>query len=815
MSWLKEARFAARTLLRYPWTHGAAVFILAVSLGAVLCTMSLLDEMLWSPLPGIERAERIAWLFGARGDGGVDENRDDEVPLRNAAYFSEHAQTLAQVGWFTPRRKVLLGSAEPEVLSGFGVSAEFFSMLGAQPRLGRLLTPADAAPGARRVVVLGEGFWRQRFAADPALLGSTLNLDGQEHTIVGITPERLFAQIGAPAQLWLPYPLDPEEAQGRDKTVPVLARLAEGVSFPAANLELARLSQNIADAHPDTDRGLAVRAVPLPDVLSRFRPLAFALVLGATCVLAAASAVAANLLLAQAAERSREVAIRQALGASRGAILGQWCVQVGALMLLAIAVGTLLGRWAIDATLASMPSSLNMSSFGTAQASLSWRSWGGMVGIAAAATPVIGIMPAQQASRIAIGRMLRDGGGGTLGRARGGRTRRLLVGLQLAIASALTFGAACAYLGFVMAREEPLGFEPQGVAQLTLPNVGADPVQRAQLLSRLQRERGAGGSLQLAQATDALLTRGHDPLTFQVEGTARPAAGALPWAKRNDVSPEYFALLGIPMRAGRAFLASDDVHAPCVAVLSERLAQGTFGGEPGLALGKRLHIDRARRSDTAAADAAPAETVTPSTTCEVVGVAAQVRDVLSGSPGDLYLASAQWPPGGDILYVRGASAADLTRLKAQIQSLDPRQVIWEQPLAEVVAASTWGGRILAALFIALAFVGSSLAGVGTYAVLAHAANLRRRELGLRAVLGAQRRELAWLVMAENLVAGTLGIVAGVVLVATGLMAVARFQPNPWLYAVAAALMACVLLGSLLLSARRVLALEPGFALRRR
>jgi putative ABC transport system permease protein len=195
-------------------------------------------------------------------------------------------------------------------------------------------------------------------------------------------------------------------------------------------------------------------------------------------------------------------------------------------------------------------------------------------------------------------------------------------------------------------------------------------------------------------------------------------------------------------------------------------------------------------------------------------VTGEVRDVLPGSPGSLYLASAQWTPG-DILYVRGATAAELARLKAQIQSLDPRQAVWEQPLVETVAASTWGARILAAMFMVLALVGSSLAGVGTYAVLAHSATLRRRELGLRAVLGARPRELAWLVMAESLFAGVLGIVVGVSAVAAGVIAVARFQPGLWVYPLAAALMACLLAGASALSARRVLALEPGVALRRR
>jgi predicted permease len=638
-----------------------------------------------------------------------------------------------------------------------------------------------------------------------------------QHTVVGISPERFFAQLGSPPQLWLPSPVSAEDRQDRRGTVPTLARLAEGVTFEQVNAELERLSLNIAEQHPETDQGLAAKAVPLKDVLVHYRQLAFGLVLAATLVLAAAGAVAANLFLVQAAERSREQAIRQAVGASMGALVGQWCLQVAVLMLLAVGLGTLLGHWAIDGILASQPSGLKMSSFGTIEASVTWRSWLGTVAVAAAATPLIGLVPARQAATTAIGRMLRDGGGGAVGKARGRRTRRLLIGLQLALASALTVGAACAYLVFVVARESPLGFEAEGVIQLRLPDLGADPVQRAQLFSRLERDAGgAGSSLQLAAASDPLLTRWYQRLSFYVEGTPRPAPAALPWAKRNDVSQRYFQLLGIPLLAGRAFVAGDDLNAPCVAILSEKLALKTFAGGPSGALGRRLHVDAVRSAGAADAEGVRAVgTDQTITTCEVVGVAGEVHDTLPGSPGDIYLPTAQWPPGGETLYARGSSAQDLARLKALIRSLDPRQVIQEQPLSESVAASSWAWRLLAGMFLALAFVGSSLAGAGTYAVLAHSASVRRREFGLRAVLGARPRELAWLAVAENLKAGAVGIVVGLVLVAAGMMAVARYQPQPSVYPIAAVLMACVLTGSALLAARRVLKLEPGLALRRR
>lgn len=814
MSWLRDVQFALRTVLRYPWTHGAATFILAIALAAVLCMLSIVDEILWSPLPGIERADRVAWLFPIRAGGDVDPN-EDTLRLANAIHFRDHAQSLSHVAWFGGAQKVLLGGSEPELIGGFATSAEFFPMMKPAPLLGRLLAPSDAEPGAPKVVVLGEGFWRERFAKDPKLLGSTLNLDGVLHTVVGIAPERFFAQLGSPAQLWLPLTESAEAPQDRRTTRPVMARLADGVSYEAANAELERLSLNIAEAHPETDLGFAAKAVPLHETLARFRPLAFGLVIAATLVLGAAGAVAANLLLVQAAERSREQAIRQALGASVGALVGQWCLQVAVLMLLAIGLGTLLGQWSIDAILASMPSSLKANSFGTAVAGVSWRSWLGTVAIALAATPLIGLVPARQAASLTIGRTLRDGGGGAVGKARGRRARRVLIGLQLALASALTFGAVCAYVGFVVARESPLGFDPHDVSELTLPDLGADPAQRAQLFSRLERSTG----LHLALASDPLLTRMYAQLSFFLEGTARPAPAALPWAKRNDVSPYYFEVLGIPLRAGRSFRAGDDVDAPCVAILSERLSLKTFGAEPSSALGQRLHVDAVRAAlpaaGAASATAGEAASSATVTTCEVVGVVGEVKDALPNVSGDIYLSSAQWPPGGDTVYVHGASAEDLARLKAEARSLNARQVAWEKPLGEVVAVITWAPRILAGMFMTLALIGCSLAGLGTYAVLAHSAGVRRRELGLRAVLGARPRELAWLVVADNLTAGALGIVVGVVLVAAGMVAVGRYQPDAWVYPFSAALMACLLAGSALLSARGVWRLQPGLALRRR
>lgn len=810
MTLYKQLRFAARTLIRHPWTHGAAAFILAVALGCVLCMLSLVDEMLWSPTPGIQRADRVAWLFPARVDGKGGRG-DDTVPLVNVLEYREQAQSFERSGWFTGASRVLMGQGDPERLEGYAVSGDFYRMLGTSPHLGRLLEPYDTLAEARPVVVLGEGYWRTRFGADPALVGAELNLDGVVHTVVGICPDRLFGRFGGARKIWLPHRASVEEITSRELRVSALMRLEDGVTFEQADRELARLSLAIAEAHPHTDRGLSTRAVPLIEVMTRFRPLAFALVLSALFVLGAAGANAANLLLAQTAERARELAIRQALGASRWALIGQWCLQVGLLMLIAVALGTLLGRWSIDLALASMPEHLRMSHYGLPEAQISWRSWLVTVTIAFAATPLVSLVPARQAARIGISRALRDGGGGALGKTRGGWLRRALVGLQVALATALTFGAAGAYRTHVQVRDAPLGFEPAGVVQLQLMTSGGDAGERAAFLERLARgwaPEGARAPL-LALVSDPPLTRWSKDQAFYVEGTARPPPADMPAGERHHVSSRHFELLGIPLLEGRPFSDADRTDSPCVVVFSQQLARATFGATPALA--RRLHLvaePGAQWSGHAAGTGAE------DITCEVVGVAGDVHHVLEGSPGDLYLASAQWGDANTLL-VRGGDDAALSRLAAELRRFDPHQVIEQRTLSAIVEASSFGQRILAMLFMALALVGLGLACIGTYAVLAHSASTRQREFGLRAVLGATPAQLAWLVAVENVPIGIGGMAVGLGTVGVGLVALAGYDPGVWAYPASLGIMLVVLAVATLLSAQRVLRLEPGAALRRR
>lgn len=824
-AWSKDLRFGARTLLRYPWTHGAALLILALSLGAVLSMLSLVDELLWSPLPGIAEPERTGWLFGTRGEeGSVDSNRD-AVTWANVLYYQEHGRSFASVAWFTGGNRVLLDKGEPDELGGWAVSGDFFRLFGTKPLLGRLVEPGDAVVGARRVVVLGEEFWRRRFGADPAVVGTSLNLNGTQHVVVGICPAGLFRSLGRPNSIWVAHQATAAERSDRQMQVPAFVRLKDGVTFADANRELAAASQAIALAHTETDKGMGVQALPLPAVLTRFRPLAFALVSAALLVLGVAGANTANLLLAQTTERARELAIRQALGADFWTVMRQWCVQVGALMLLGIGLGTLLGRWALDAVVASMPDSLKPAALGLPEWTIGWRSWLTTVAIAGGTTLFIGLVPARQALRIQLSQALRDGGGGALGKARGKLTRRLLIAVQVTLASALTLGAACAYHYYIARQERPLGFEPAGVTLFRLPGQGREADERAQFQERLTRVLSTRGAvargvdaegsrsqeIRLALADSLPLDRMRTRQEFYVEGTPRPDRAAMASGRRVRVSPDYFATLGIPVLAGRTFSEHDAPDTPCAVAFSESLGASVFGASP--AVGRRIHL--ATTEPRSGIQGGKAEQGAD-TVCEVVAVVGDVYDVIEGRPGALYFAIAQWPaPDNSILLVRGADRRALDALRWGLRRSDPAQVVGERLLVEDVESALWGPRILATLFTVLAGMGFVLAAIGTYAILAHTASVRRAELGLRAVLGARPRQLLWLVIADTLPVGAVGILLGLGSVGWGVMAFGGFSPEGWAYGLSLALMAALLAGSALLSARRVLALSPAVALRRR
>ncbi len=799
----RQARFTLRTLVRYPFTHGAAVSILALSLGAVLAVLSLTDEILWSPLRGVSEPERVGWLFPVKVGERADMSRDG-VSLPNAKFYGENTTTLAAVGWFSGASRVLLDRGEPEELSGFSVSGRLFEALGTQPRLGRLIEPRDIEASASPKVVLSEELWQARFGGSPAAVGSELNLDGVLHEVVGVAPAKLLSMIGGSQRIWLPYRPSPEERASRETSVVALARLAPGATLAQANHDLARLSEEIATAQPQTDAGMSVEAVELPRVLVSFRPLAIALAFASVLVLGVAAANTANLLLAQASQRSREAAIRQALGAGPAQLALQWALQGAVLVALGVAAGTVLAQWTVDGVVASLPESLRSGGVPLMSVKLGARAWLTTVAIAVPTSLLVGLPPARHGLRLDLTRALRDGASGTLGPTRKRWLPGALVALQTTLAAGLTLGGFATYQHFVKGEQIPLGFEPRGLVQLRLPLSAEAGEARRTRLDRLIRtlqdryDAPAGGgrfaSGGVALVDDPPLTSYFEETRFHREGQPKPEPPDMLWGKRLHVGAEYWSVMGIALLAGRTPRpgSAPGGDRPCETVFSQHLADSSF--EAGPALGRRIHLDSGE-------------------TCTIVGVCADVYDVVPGSPGDHYFSIASGPaPGSVALLLRDFSASDIQAVRDLVRSVEPRQVIQQQSVEEVVQRRLWGPRILIVLFGGLAALGLCLAAVGSHAIFAHRASTRRPELGVRAALGAEPKALVLLMARDNLPAGALGASAGMAVCAAG-MASAGIHPPPWVFLAAGIVMAIFVVGSVLLSATRAAALSPAEALR--
>nr|PZN27104.1 MAG: hypothetical protein DIU78_05960 [Pseudomonadota bacterium] len=598
-------------------------------------------------------------------------------------------------------------------------------------------------------------------------------MDGLEHRVVGIAPQGFLSPFGGVANIWLPHAPSAEERANRDAFVAAFARLKPGIGLDQGNQDLRRLAEAIARAHPDTDEGMSIAAVPLGDVLSRHRPIAVALVLAALLVVGVASANVANLLLAQALHRAREFAVRQALGADARTILQHWGSQIAILMVLATAIGTLLGHSVIDWVVSGMPTLINNQASSIVDARLDARSWLLTIAIAASCTLLIALVPARQATRASLARVLRDGGGGAAGMVKGRLISRALVCAQVTLASALTFGSLSAYLYFVHQKEKPLGFDAADVTQLHLPNLhGAlrsashsrtQGDEWTRLLGRLRQlvEHEAAFSGRLALVSDPPLTKEYEELRFYLEGTPKPEAAAMLWGKHVAVSPSYFSVLGIDLVEGRGFGAEHGEGSPCVLVFGKKLAENTFGSAP--AVGRRVHLETGG-------------------TCTIIGVAQDVHDVLDHGPGDVYVPIFQSPPQDKVVALaKGASARLIDDLRRRIRAVAPHQVIVETPLPEVVAATLWPYRMLVWFFSVIAALGLTLSVVGVHAMTSHTLTVRRKELAIRAALGAQPHQQALLVIRDSALAGLLGIALGLSLAVLALSSASAWRPPSWVY----------------------------------
>ena len=733
-----DLRSAVRRLRSSPGYALVSVITLGLGIGASTAIFSAVDGVLLKSLPYRDPSSLVQlW------ESSTPRNFTNfPVTPSNLADWREQARSFTGFAAARSRRTILTtGSGEPERVPGASVSTNYFQLLGLSAHIGRTFVATDSLPAAERPVVLAHGFWLRRFGGDSALVGKPITLDGQPFTVIGV----LSPSVRMQTQLWTPLTLPPQMIADRNAhMLAVIGRLAPGSTIDAARRDMATISTRLGEAYPESNKDWTVTLVPILDqIVGKLRPALMALMAAVIFVLLIACANVANLTLARGYARTREVAVRGALGASRRRIAAQMLTENVVIALIGGVVGVAIATLGVKALRALAPTNLpRLDDIGVDGRALAF-------GLAASLVTalVFGLLPALQGSRIDLSNALREEGRGASASKRARLVQRLLVVTQIAFAMVLLTGATLLFRSFVSLANRPLGFDTEQIAsgQLTLPRRGyADAASQTRyataLLDRLKGQPGVesaalAGAMPGTPTSLFLLSIQNVPET---DPNNRPTAWFVP------ASPEYFATLGMRLKAGRTFTESDRGETTPVTVVDEMFVRQFLGNRDPLMQRVFLAID----------DSVPRQIIGVVATVKQAGLDAEERPTT-------YLPLAQAPAADVSVLVRGRATAPLAALKNAVRAADPDVPLYDvQSLAERVAVSVGPTRFYTVLASVFAIIAVALGAIGVYGVLADAVSRRRRELGIRVALGAAPSTLVSGVLADGARLAAIGVGMG-------------------------------------------------------
>jgi putative ABC transport system permease protein len=802
-TWWRDVRYGARMLAHSPGFTSVAVLTLALGIGANTAIFSVINAVLLRSLP-YDEASRLVFLS----------EWSEQVPqmsfsIANLEDVRDENSVFESLAGYNGQNFVLTGEqGEAERLNGRQVTSGLFATLRKEPLVGRAFTAAEDKPGSEGVVLLGEGFWERRFGRDPGVVGRRLVLSGEPFTVIGVMPGSLHgswktADVFTPL-LRLEDRLGGESNRGNHPGIYVVARLRPGVSEDAARSEVRTIAARLAERHPGTNARQSMTLESLHDAfVGDLRP-ALMLLLGAVAfVLLIACANVANLLLARAASRAREIAVRGAMGAQRGRLLRQLLTESLLLSVLGGLLGVVFAYGGVRGLVASLPANVpRADEIGLDAWVLAFTAL-----LSVLTGLVFGLAPAWKVSRQDVQDVLREGGRGTAGPAHH-RVRNTLVVAQVSLALVLLVGAGLMLRSFARVLAADAGFRAAGVltASVPLPQTRfADEARRIAFVRQLVD--GLKGAPGVEAASAALPLLGGWQSSFRLEGRPEPPPGQLPSADITRVTPDYFRAMGVRVREGRVFTDHDTAEVAPVAVVDETFARAHYAGES--ALGKRLRFGALDDKDAK--------------WLEIVGVVGHVKNygVDEDSRVEVYLPYYQSPVSSVTLVVRAAGdPAGLGGvLREVVRAADPDLPLYAvRTLPEIVSDRTAQRRLASTLIAVFAAVALALAAVGIYGVMSYAVAQRTQEIGIRMALGAERREILRMVLRH----GTLLAVTGVALGLVAALALARlitsllFQTSaadPPTFSVVPVVLIAVAVLACWVPARRATRVDPLVALR--
>ena len=801
---LQDLRYASRMLLKNPGFTAVAVIALALGIGANTAIFSVVNTVLLRPLPYTD-PEQLVMVWEDASRHGYPR---DTPAAANFVDWRDQNSVFSGMAAIADMNFNLTGVGDPERLKGRRVSANLFPLLGVDPQFGRVFTAAEDQPGAQRVVLLSHRLWLRRFGGDQSIVSKSLTLNGENYTVVGVMPAR-FQFPENDDELWVPIALTAEEAANRNRHyLQVVARLKPGVTLEQAQSEMTTIGARLQQQYPQSNADLGVAVTSLHEHLVGDIKPALLILLGAVgLVLLIACANVANLLLARAAIRQKEIALRVALGARRWRLLRQFLTE----SVLLATLGGILGLAIAYAGLLLLGSFIPENIAQAREISLDLKVLGFTLGVSLLTGFVFGLAPAIQALRMNQSETLKEGGRDSVTGRSGKRLRGLLVTAEVAVSLVLLIAAGLLINSFLRLRNIDPGFKVDRLLtmKIKLPEPKYEEFERrtAFYTDLIQRVQSLAGVRSAAVTTNLPLYRQGNSTSIRIEGRPDPPPGQELIVVTRIVSPAYFDTMSIPLLAGRQFTDQDTDTTPNAVVISETMARRYWPGEE--AIGKRIVFGRARSE---------ADWI------QVIGIVKDVRQFeLNAEPRpQLYMSYRQagfFAPEDLVVKTDVEPASMAAAVRKAVWEIDKDQPVSNiKTMEEILGASIARQRFSMLLLGVFAGVALLLAAVGIYGVMSYSVAQRTHEIGIRMALGAQTGAVLKLAVGYGLklvVAGVLiGLVAAFML--TRLMSTLLFgvtPTDPVTFALISLLLVGVAAVASYIPARRATKVDPLIALR--
>ena len=805
---LQDFRYAIRTMASNRAFTAVALFVLALGIAANTVIFSVVNAVLLRALP-FPDADRIVMVF----ESDLQRHTEEAVAAANFIDWRDQSQVFESIATYREESFNLTGADRPERVAGVISTAGLFPALAMKPILGRVFQSDDENRGIGRVAVISRSLWERRFGADPNVQGQKLIANGEPLTVIGVMPGEF--KFPEQAELWIPpkqvvpeHVLTPNVnmATNRDSHyLAAVARVKPGVSLAQAKTDIDAVAARMAEQDPANNSGRGAKLMPLREhEVGDIRATLLVLFGAVGFVLLIACANVANLLLARATTRQKEIAIRTALGASRSRLVRQLLTESVVLSIVGGGLGLLLAMWGIHSLVAILPASIH----GAKDIGLDGTVLAFVLIVSLATGLLFGLVPAMQATKSDLNESLKEGGrGGTAG-ARRNRARGLLVVSEIALSLVLLIGAGLMIRSFIRLEQVNPGFDARNVLtmRLSLPSAQYSELRKRasffqQVIARIQSVPGVESAAAISRLP---LTPGNSGRGLTIEGFQSDASGNGPNADYRVISPEYFKTMGISLIKGRVFTERDNTQASDAVIVNRTLAERFFAGEDPL--GKRMSIGS--KDDPM---------------MQVVGVVEDVRHfgLDSQARPEFYVPYEKdpWPfmtivvrGGSDPKSLAGAMRSEVWAVDGDLPIPDIRTI--DQLLSDSVARRRFN-MLLLAIFGGVALV---LAAVGIYGVMSYSVTQRSHEIGIRMALGANQSDVLKLVVGQGMTLALIGVGIGLTaaFALTRVMASLLFSvgaTDPLTFAVISVLLTGVALGACFVPARRATKVDPMIALR--